>query len=195
MMATLERTIRKRPLKPKYHGKKMSLEEFLDFKAEDGFKYEWNNGFLEAREKMIKLSEIYIVENLRAAFEQTEFKKRGGAMITETVCPISEEKYRIPDISFFTKDQITEAREGKFPVPPFIIELVSENDKLCYYENKLEEYFLSGVKVVWLIVPMKQKVYVYTGLKEVKICMGDDICSAAPAIPDFQISVNQIFGN
>jgi len=27
----------------------------------------------------------------------------------------------------------------------------------------------------------------------VRICAGDDSCSAAPALPDFQLSVNQIF--
>lgn len=183
---------RTRPLKPKYHGKKMSLEEFLEFRPEDGFKYEWESGFLEAR-KMIQPSELYIVENLRSAFEQTTFKRLRGAMITETICPVSEGKYRIPDISFLTKTQIDEGREGKSPVASFLIELVSENDTMNYYNRKLEEYFGAGVKCVWLIFPVGQKVWVFTSPKEVKICTGDDICSAVPAVPDFQLSVNQIF--
>jgi len=154
----LTKAKRTRPLKPKYHGKKMSLEEFLEFRPEDGFKYEWESGFLEAREKMIKPSELYIVENLRAAFEQTTFKQRRGAMVTEAVYPVSEGRYRVPDISFFTKAQIDEGREGKLPVASFIIELVSVSSP-----------------------------------KDVRICAGDDSCSAAPALPDFQLSVNQIF--
>jgi hypothetical protein len=48
---TAKQAKRKAPVKPRYDGKKLSLEKFMDFKAEDGFKYEWNNGFLEAREK------------------------------------------------------------------------------------------------------------------------------------------------
>jgi Uma2 family endonuclease len=170
----------------------MLLEEFLDFRPEDGFKYEWNNGFLEAR-KMIQLSELYIVENLRSAFERTNFKKEGGALATNVVCPISEGKYRVPDISFLTKAQINEGREGKSPIASLIIELVSENDTMNYYNRKLEEYFGAGIKCVWLIFPVGQKVWVFTSPKDVKICTGDDVCSAAPAVPDFQLSVNQIF--
>jgi Uma2 family endonuclease len=188
----LTKSKRTRPLKPKYNDKKMLLEEFLDFRPEDGFKYEWNNGFLEAR-KMIQLSELYIVENLRSAFERTNFKKEGGALATNVVCPISEGKYRVPDISFLTKAQINEGREGKSPIASLIIELVSENDTMNYYNRKLEEYFGAGVKCVWLIFPVGQKVWVFTSPKDVKICTGDDVCSAAPAVPDFQLSVNQIF--
>ncbi|MDW8466646.1 MAG: Uma2 family endonuclease [Chloroherpetonaceae bacterium] len=173
----------------------MSLEKFLDFKAEDGFKYEWNNGFLEAREKMIKAAEFYLVNNLQRAFLNTSAFKQGSALLTESVCPISEGKYRVPDLAVFTKEQIERAKEGEQPVPIFVIELVSESDRMSYYDEKLDEYFSAGVQCVWLILPMRKKVSVFTSPKEVKICTDDDICSAAPAIPDFQISVNQIFGN
>ncbi len=183
---------RTRPLKPKYHGKKMSLEEFLEFRPEDGFKYEWNNGFLEVRE-MIQPSELYIVNNLLRAFHSTSAFKEGGMLFSETVCPVSEGKYRVPDISFLTKAQINEGREGKSPITSFIIELVSETDTITYYDQKLDEYFSAGVKCVWLIFPDSRKVWVFSSPKDVKICAGDDVCSALPALPDFQLSVNQIF--
>jgi len=183
---------RTRPLKPKYHGKKMSLEEFLEFRPEDGFKYEWESGFLKAR-KMIQPSELYIVNNLLHAFHSTSAFKEGGMLFSETVCPVSEGKYRVPDISFLTKSQINEGREGKSPITSFIIELVSETDTITYYDQKLEEYFSAGVKCVWLIFPDSRKVWVFSSPKDVKICTGDDVCSALPAITDFQLSVNQIF--
>ncbi|MCS6989955.1 MAG: Uma2 family endonuclease [Chloroherpetonaceae bacterium] len=193
-MTTLEKSARKRAPKPKYHGKKMSLEEFLDFKAEDGFKYEWKNGFLEAREKMIKAAEFYIVERLQDAFEQTQMHaNKSGRLLMEAACPISEGKYRVPDLAVFTKEQIERAKEGEQPVPIFVIELVSESDRMSYYDEKLDEYFAAGVQCVWLILPMRKKVSVFTSPKEVKICTDDDICSAAPAMSDFQITPNQLF--
>ncbi|MFQ3599195.1 MAG: Uma2 family endonuclease [Chloroherpetonaceae bacterium] len=192
-MATHDVLTRKRAPKPKYNGKKMPLERFMDFKPEDGFKYEWNNGFLEAREKMIKPSELYILKNLLQAFQATSSFEEGDMLFTETVCPVSEGKYRIPDISFLTKAQIDEAREGKPPVASFLIELVSESDKVSYYDQKLEEYFSAGVQCVWLISPIHKKVSIFTSPKDVRICTDDDRCSASPAIEDFQLSVNQIF--
>jgi len=166
----------------------------MDFKAEDGFKYEWNNGFLEAREKMIKPSELYLLQNLQRAFVKTAFYQAKGELLTETACPISEGKYRVPDLAVFSKEQIERAREGEPPVPMFIIELVSKSDKFDYYDAKLEEYFSAGVQVVWLVSPVQKKVRVFTSPKEVKICTGDDVCSAAPAIADFTITPNELFG-
>jgi Uma2 family endonuclease len=185
---------RKTESKPRYDGKKMSLEKFMDFKAEDNFKYEWNNGFLEAKEKMIKPDEFYLLERLQDAFAQTNIGiNKSGRLLMETSCPISEEKYRVPDLAVFTKEQIDRAKEGETPVPIFVIELVSKSDKFDYYDAKLEEYFSVGVKAVWLISPKQKKVRVCTSPKEVKICTDDDVCSAAPAITDFQITPNQLF--
>jgi Uma2 family endonuclease len=192
LTATQARPKKRLAPKPMHDGKRMTLEDFRNWSPEDGFKYEWNNGFLEARD-MIPLSELYIVNNLLRAFQNTSAFKEGGMLFSETVCPISEGKYRVPDISFLTKAQINEGREGKSPIASLIIELVSENDTMNYYNRKLEEYFGAGIKCVWLIFPVGQKVWVFTSPKDVKICTGDDVCSAAPAVPDFQLSVNQIF--
>ncbi|MEZ4905807.1 MAG: hypothetical protein R2822_30600 [Spirosomataceae bacterium] len=49
------------------------------------------------------------------------------------------------------------------------------------------------MQVVWPIYPENQVVYVYTSRKSVKICTDTDICSAAPVLPDFEISVNELF--
>jgi Uma2 family endonuclease len=190
---TAKQAKRKAPVKPRYDGKKLSLEKFMDFKAEDGFKYEWNNGFLEAREKMIKPSEFHLLQNLQRAFTKTALYQAEGELLTEAVCPISEGKYRVPDLAVFSKTQIERAREGELPVPIFIIELVSKSDSLDYYDEKLEEYFSVGVQTVWLVSPSQKKVRVFTSPKEVKICTDDDVCSAAPALPDFTITPNQLF--
>jgi Uma2 family endonuclease len=117
--ATPIRTKRKALAKPRYNGRKMSLEKFMDFKPEDGFKYEWNNGFLEAREKMIKPSEFYLLQNLQRAFVKT-------ALYANCLQKFpTEGKYRVPDMA---EAQIEQAREGEQPVPIFIIELVSKSD-------------------------------------------------------------------
>jgi len=50
------------------------------------------------------------------------------------------------------------------------------------------------LKVVWNIYPEPQLVYVYTSRKQVQICMEDDICSAAPVLPEFEVKVSEIFG-
>ena len=38
-----------------------------------------------------------------------------------------------------------------------------------------------------------ETIYVYTSPKDIKVCEGDDIVSAAPVAPDFQFPVRWVF--
>ena len=38
-----------------------------------------------------------------------------------------------------------------------------------------------------------ETIYVYTSPKDIKVCEGDDIVSAAPVVPDFQFPARAIF--
>ena len=78
-------------------------------------------------------------------------------------------------------------------IPQFVIEIISTNDKTYKVEEKITEYFKAGVKVLWNIYPNEKVVYVYTSRKSFKICMEDDICSAAPVLPEFEVKVSEIF--
>ncbi len=74
-----------------------------------------------------------------------------------------------------------------------MIEVLSETDQAYRVEEKIAEYFKAGVQVIWTINPEQPVVYVYTSRKNVTICLEDDLCSAAPVLPDFAISVNALF--
>lgn len=47
--------------------------------------------------------------------------------------------------------------------------------------------------MVWNIIPEQEVVYVYSSRKHVTICLEDDVCLAAPVLPDFKIAVNDLF--
>jgi hypothetical protein len=42
-------------------------------------------------------------------------------------------------------------------------------------------------------LPQQKLVYVYTSRRDVKICIENDVCSAAPVLTDFQIAADQLF--
>lgn len=100
---------------------------------------------------------------------------------------------RRPDIAYFTDEQVEQGRQGEDVIPAFVVEVLSETDQAYKVEEKLTEYFKAGVQVVWNIIPEQEVVYVYTSRKHVTICLEDDICSAAPVLADFQLSVNTLF--
>jgi len=176
-------------------GRKIdTLEKFRAWTPpEDGFKYEWNNGVIEKSPKMITFENLFIVQRLNRFFQSTEAYQQGGELFTEPESMTSPTQLRIPDMAYYTAQQIQEAAAGKMPgVPEFIIELVSDNDVHQKVLKKLDEYFNAGARVVWLVVPQLKVVYVYTSPIEVFICKGERVCSAEPVIPGFKTSADAL---
>lgn len=168
-----------------------SLEEFINWETTDGFKYEWNDGELIQFTGM-KKKQYYVYTILNKLFVKKGYTEIGTFMAEPDVM-LTGIQMRRPDIAYFTDEQIQDGRAGIDVIPAFVIEVISETDLIYKVEAKLTEYFKAGVQVVWNIMPDDQVVYVYTSRKNIKVCTEDDICSASPVLPEFEISVNQIF--
>jgi Uma2 family endonuclease len=136
---------------------------------------------------------LHIVRNLNRHFRQTEAFRKGGELICETEAQLSPTELRIPDIAFYTENQIEGGANGTKPVTAFAIELISANDNYNKSLQKVRAYFNAGVQVVWHIFPELRSVQVFTSPTAVTICEGDAICSVIPAIPDMQITANEVF--
>jgi Uma2 family endonuclease len=170
-----------------------TLEEFLVWEPNDGFKYEWNDGEL-IKFHYINRQLLSLISRLYQVFYKTEEFKQGGLLLAEQDVQLTGIQLRRPDIAFFSIAQI-EASEGEEEqIPEFVIEVISTNDQIIKVRQKLSEYFKTGVRVVWLIYPEEKEVEVFTSYKEVKICTGTDICSASPVLNGFEISVDKLFG-
>jgi Uma2 family endonuclease len=183
------------PKPPKYDGLRMDKADFLAWERDsDGWKYEWNNGRIENNEVNMTQRERGIVENIMFTFEQTAYRKRRDAILPETDCEFTElGVMRRPDLAYFTKEQVEASKRGENPIPLFVIELVSKHDKNLKRYEKINEYFRAGVQCVWYIYPEQYLVEVYSSPTEVRIIKDEIPCSAAPALPDFFLTPNQLF--
>jgi Uma2 family endonuclease len=174
--------------------RKVSFETFLKKinNRADGFKYEWNDGVVE-KSPAVTTRELFIIQNLLDFFYT--IKARVGGILTTEVeqWTLPFVKYRKPDLAYFTKEQIRAGKAEKEPLSEFMVELISKNDQINEVNSKVLEYFSAGVKVVWLIFPNQEMVYVYTSPSEVKICMGETLCSAENVIEGFVIKATDIF--
>ena len=105
------------------------------------------------------------------------------------------ENHRRPDVAYLTDEQIARTAYGENQVPGFVIEVISKKDQMDLVHKKMDDYRGAGVKVVWHIFPSREQVHVYHGknLSEMLVCMGVVLCSAAPVLPDFEMSANAIF--
>ena len=156
-------------------------------------RFEFTNGKIIEKPAM-KQEELFIVTFLLDLFSTTStFKNKIGRLLPELDSHIDKQRKRIPDISYYTNDQIKEMRKGKKFATPFPIEIISPNDKLKDIEDKLNDYFNAGIKLVWYISPEQEQIYVYHSPTDIKIYKDTDVCSAHPIFPDFSFKVEDMF--
>ncbi len=172
----------------------LTLEEFYRRYGDrkDGFKYEFQFGFVEKTPRTMTFEQLFIAQNLTRKFAQTQAYADRCELVQEVDQMTSADQMRRPDLSLATAERI---RKKDNRVSEFVIEIISGTDRNEDTSRKMEEYFAAGVRVVWHILPKTRRVEVYTSPLEVKICKGEMICSAAPVLLDFEISVDDIFRN
>ncbi len=168
-----------------------TLDQFLNWQPMDGYKYEWNDGEI-IRFTGMKKRQYFIYDILNTLFIEKGYH-RTGTFMAEPDVMLTATQMRRPDIAYFTKAQIEQARQGKDVIPGFVVEVISPTDNAEAVEEKLTEYYKAGVQVVWQIYPGTQVVYTYSSRRQVVVCLEDDICSAAPVLPDFQLRVSELF--
>lgn len=167
-----------------------SLEAFLEWEPNDGFKYEWNDGEIIQFTGMNK-EQLYIYSILNKLFVRKGYTE-SGTLIAEQNVHLSGIQLRRPDIAYFTDEQVMQGKTGEEMIPGFVVEIISTYDMINQLERKITEYFKAGVQVIWVVMPEQQKVYVHTSPRNVKACIENDLCSAAPVLPEFEISVNEM---
>ncbi|WP_353481533.1 Uma2 family endonuclease [Haliscomenobacter sp.] len=161
---------------------------------EDAYKYEWLNGVVEKTRRTVDYTRFYIIQNLQNFFYGLQSQSlMDGALITEGDVFFLN-KHRRPDIAYFSSAQIQAAADGVRPVPQFVIEIISNHDAINRVFLKMQDYRAAGVQVVWHILPLTGEVHVFTGgdLRNMTVLTADMQCSAAPVLPDFELSVADV---
>ena len=175
----------------------ISWEDFQDqyLVREDGYKYEWLNGKVEKTPRSMDKRQLIILRNLLIAFKHLENEGKVSGYLVQEADLLFLNHHRRPDICWLTDKQIVSMAQDTDEIPAFVIEVISSNDMINRVVAKMEDYRAAGVQVVWKILPLHQQVHVYTGknLDVMKVYSGDMTFSAAPVLPDFSISVDELF--
>ncbi len=174
--------------------KKISWSEFQNryLTREDKYKYEWLNGIVEKTERAMNYTQLFILVNILNFFEELKIAGKVKGWLVSEPDSFFLENHRRPDIAYFTEAQIARMAHDENQVPQFVIEVISKNDKINKTQRKVQDYQRAGVQVIWQLLPELEQVNVYHG-RNMTICKKEDICSAAPVLPDFAIAVSTIF--
>lgn len=169
----------------------MTKAQFLAWNPDDGFLYEYENGFALQTTGM-KKAERYLIVNILNKFSVLPAYQEGARLLPESDCWLTEKRLRRPDLAFFTREQIRIVSDDEEPIPSFAVELISLHDTAEVVEQKVAEYFTAGVQVLWYVYPVSQMVRVFTSANQSTAYFENNRFSAAPAVPDLSLTVAEL---
>ncbi len=103
---------------------------------------------------------------------------------------------RSPDVTWIEKSKLIDVPAGvKFPqvIPDFVIELRSDTDRMPKLREKMEEYRAAGVRLGWLIDPLKQQVEIYRPGRDVEVLQSPTLLGGEDVLLGFTIDLGSIF--
>lgn len=176
-------------------AKKISWEKFEAkyLSRENEWKYEWIDGTVEKTKRTMYEKQFNILANLRNFFfALLSSGKVDGYLETEIDVFFLKNIHRRPDLVYFTEAQRINMAHGEEEIPAFVIEIISSTDQMNLVQKKMRNYREAAVKVIWQIFPELEEVHVYQG-NEMKIYLGEMLCSATSVVPGFELPVRAIF--
>jgi Uma2 family endonuclease len=78
-------------------------------------------------------------------------------------------------------------------VPDLVVEVASPNDSANMISEKVREYLDAGVRLVWVVLPKRRMVNVYTQDQSGRLLYEDDILDGGDVLPGFEMRVGEIF--
>lgn len=97
-----------------------------------------------------------------------------------------------PDACFFANASLPlqMSPEGYFEtIPDLVVEVRSKNDTLPEIEGKVGEYLAAGVKLVWVLDPIRSVAVVYEPGQQPRTLGPNDELTAGTIIPGFRLAV------
>jgi Uma2 family endonuclease len=77
-------------------------------------------------------------------------------------------------------------------IPDLAVEIVSKNDSYSDVQDKVETYQADGVRLIWVIDPIRRKVDVYEGSQRATLSESDSLTGGG-VIPGFAMLVSRLF--
>jgi Uma2 family endonuclease len=101
---------------------------------------------------------------------------------------------RAPDISFWSRNRLSEVPVGYIEIPPDLaVEVVSPTDHYSRVQQKVRHHLTHGVGLVWVVDPIDRSVTVYRSLHQATI-LGESITlSGEDVLPGFSCRVAELF--
>lgn len=99
-----------------------------------------------------------------------------------------------PDVAFVRADRLPEDDRGFLDMAPdLVVEVVSPSDRFSDVNVKVEKYLSAGVRLVWIVEPKHQRIFVYSPDTPVRFLLENDVLDGGDVVPGFSMPVSEIF--
>jgi Uma2 family endonuclease len=109
--------------------------------------------------------------------------------------PLPRQRNRRPDVMFVSferwpADRLIPLTGNAWEIAPDLtVEVVSPTDLANEVMEKLMEYFEAGVRLVWIVYPHLERIYVYQSPNQVRVLTRSDVLDGGNVMPGFQVNV------
>jgi Uma2 family endonuclease len=104
---------------------------------------------------------------------------------------------RMPDISFIAWDQLSKRERPTDPIaglaPALAVEVLSKGNTRKEMDRKVREYFLCGVRLVWLVALTSRTVQVYTAPDQSMTLTENQVLDGGDVLPGLALPLRQVF--
>jgi Uma2 family endonuclease len=106
---------------------------------------------------------------------------------------------RRPDLAFVTSERWpflappTDDPPELPIVPNLAVEVISPTNIADEVDEKVVEYFNAGVELVWVIYPLRRRIYVYESAAQIRILTEKDELDGSKVLPGFRLKVADLF--
>ncbi len=181
------------------HGRKMTLEEFLDAEVDEGYRYELARGVLEVTQ-VPNDPHGQVVSNLyRTVFSYDlahpgVILRVGGGSEFQLLLPVMISG-RNPDLGVVLRGAPNDYRKRR--VVALVAEVVSSGSIERDYRTKREEYLAHGVLEYWIVDPSGRKLtlLVRDGDAWVERVLQGDERIASVVLPGLAAKVEDLWAN
>lgn len=108
--------------------------------------------------------------------------------------PAGEEESRVPDFAFITNDHAGNdpLDAPHFGPPDLAVEILSPDDRPGAVLDKVTYYLTNGVRLVWVIDPIRRRVTVFAPDTTPRSLTDADTLDGGDVLPDFAVAVAEI---
>ena len=154
----------------------------------DGILVEKPVGFYESRIAMV------VAFYLESYFEGNPIGITAGESGPVRTTP---GQVRMPDVSVILAERIAphslKAHKVLRLAPDLAVEVLSESNTKSEMARKLQEYFDSGVRLVWLVDPQTETAQVFRSAERFDAVAGDQELLGHDVLPGFAVKLSEVF--